>query len=175
MGDRLDAIVGHWQACAERGRDVTRPVNALLWRWGDDPEIAEALAVSGPQAIRGAVERHLAHLRALDAAGTPAQRQAHRILAVLGTVTAIHGSPGPLEARLAWLDRKHYETPGTFEADVRAVERGIGTAAAAIRVLGARLEAMWATDDYAESERAEAEAMAAADAAHEARWGRGAA
>lgn len=171
---RLEDIIGQWEREAARGRDITRPANALLWRWPDDFQIVESLAMNGPSALTKAMDAHLVWLESLHRRETEAQKQARRILGVAGLHTNRRGTPGPLPDRLAWISGRYLFDGEALERRVREMEPGRSTAEAAILAVAEVLEAWWATPEYEDEVRAEEEAVAAADEQHRRRWGRAA-
>lgn len=110
--------------------------NAFLWRWPDDMDIAEGLALRGPDAIDAAARAHLDWLFAHHATETQSERTARQMMHAAGLATAIDGLPGPLPARLAMMP-----PPGLAD-EVRQVEteRRCSTAEACIAAIAARLE-----------------------------------
>ncbi len=132
-------------ACIEamQGEAQIRAANALLWRWPGGLEIAEALALSGPRAVRSAMDAHLAWLGARAARETQAERTARQMLNVAGVVTAIDGLLGPLPARLARVAQAiGVGASGLVEA-IKRTQRDLacGAAEASIVVLGSAIEA----------------------------------
>ncbi len=171
---RLEDIIAQWEREAEKGRDITRPANALLWRWPDDFQIVESLAMNGPKALGRAMEAHLLWLSTLRGRETPAECQARRLIGVAGIHTNRRGTPGPLPERLAWISGRYLFDSEAIEARVRALEPGRSTAEAAILAVAEVLEAWWQTPEYEDEIRAEREALEADDEAHRRRWQRSA-
>jgi len=130
----IEDMIGAIRAIAGDGQIAA--ANAFLWRWPDDLEIAEALALRGPGAIDAAARAHLDWLFAHHATETQSERTARQMMHAAGLATAIDGLPGPLPARLASMPMSD------LAEEVRQVEteRRCSTAEACIAAIAARLE-----------------------------------